>query len=118
MKIKLDENLPVQLQGLLSALHHDVHTVHGEQLVGRNDDIIFQAATAEGRLLMTQDLDFSDIRRFKPGTHPGIVLIRLNHPSRAKLLERMKQILSDEDLETWAGCFVVIGNARLRMIRP
>jgi hypothetical protein len=33
--------------------------------------------TAEGRLFVTLDLDFSDVRRYKPGTHPGIFLIRV-----------------------------------------
>ncbi|HZK82868.1 MAG TPA: DUF5615 family PIN-like protein [Humisphaera sp.] len=118
MKIKLDENLPSELVDLLSERQHDVHTVPGEQLTGRNDDAIFQAAFAENRLLVTQDLDFSDIRRFKPGTHPGIVLIRLRDPNRRKLIERMKQILQSENIETWARCFVVIGDIRLRINRP
>jgi len=118
MKIKLDENLPAELVDLLSVRQHDVHTVPGEQLTGRNDDAIFPAAFAENRLLITQDLDFSDIRRFKPGTHPGIVLIRLRDPNRRKLIERMKQMLQEENIETWAACFVVIGDIRLRVIRP
>ena len=28
-------------------------------------------------ILITQDLDFSDIRKFQPGTHYGIVVVRL-----------------------------------------
>jgi hypothetical protein len=32
--------------------------------------------TAEGRLFVTLDLDFSDVRRYKPGTHPDILLIQ------------------------------------------
>lgn len=68
MKIKLDENLPAELAHVLRALQHNVHTVQDEKLVGRDEDVIFRAAVAEDRLLMTQDLDFSDIRRFRPGT--------------------------------------------------
>src|SRR5688572_17247462 len=76
MKIKLDENLPTDLVPLLTAFQHDVHTVHGESLVGQADHVVFAAAVAEARLLITQDLDFSDIRKFGPGTHPGIILVR------------------------------------------
>jgi predicted nuclease of predicted toxin-antitoxin system len=118
MKIKLDENLPAEFADLLSAQHHDVHTVPGERLAGQQDGAIFQAAGAENRLLITQDMDFSDIRQFKPGTHPGVVLIRLRDPSRRRLIERMRQILQGENMETWAGCFVVVGDVRLRVIRP
>lgn len=35
MKIKLDENLPLQLASLLKELGHDAHTVHDERLIGR-----------------------------------------------------------------------------------
>src|SRR6185437_3281728 len=87
MKIKLDENLPNELAELLALHQHDVDTVREESLTGRDDAAVFDAACADDRTLMTQDLDFSDIRRFKPGTHPGIALIRLRHPSRRHAAE-------------------------------
>ena len=70
MKLKLDENLPTDLVDLLVPHGHDVHTVPGESLSGRDDTTVFNAARGEGRMLFTQDLDFSDIRKFQPGTHP------------------------------------------------
>ncbi len=82
MKIKLDENLPAEPADLLTTLNHDVHTVLAEKLAAQRDLIIFQTAQTKGRLFVTQDLDFSDIRKFKPGTHPGIVLVRLRDPNR------------------------------------
>lgn len=118
MKIKLDENLPIDLVDLLVAFQHDVHTVLGERLAGKSDSQIFHAASSEDRLLITQDLDFSDIHRFKPGTHPGILLVRLRDPSRRRLVERFRQTLHTENFETWAGCFVVLGDKKLRIRRP
>jgi predicted nuclease of predicted toxin-antitoxin system len=82
MKIKLDENLPVRLANLLTSLEHDVHTTHEEGLDGRDDLEIWEAAQKESRFLITQDLDFSDTRRFAPGSHHGILLLRLHSPSR------------------------------------
>jgi predicted nuclease of predicted toxin-antitoxin system len=90
MKIKLDENLPAEIADLLASLSHDVHTVPGELLTGSPDALVFHRASSEGRFLLTQDLDFSDIRKFKPGTHAGIALIRLREPSRRRLIERMR----------------------------
>jgi predicted nuclease of predicted toxin-antitoxin system len=118
MKIKLDENLPVELAEMYAAAGHDVHTVPAESLSGRDDPTIFLAAILEGRLLFTQDMDFSDLRQFKPGTHPGLVLIRLRDPSRRRLIERMRQILVSESLDAWSGCFVVISDHKLRIRRP
>jgi predicted nuclease of predicted toxin-antitoxin system len=76
MKIKLDENLPARLVPILEQRGHDVHTVPEEHLGGGPDSEIWQAVNAEGRFLITQDLDFSDTRRFAPGTHTGLLLLR------------------------------------------
>lgn len=65
MRIKLDENIPSQLRSDLSNLGHDVDTVIDEGLTGKNDDTVWLAAQREQRFFITQDLDFSDSRRFK-----------------------------------------------------
>jgi predicted nuclease of predicted toxin-antitoxin system len=118
MKIELDENLSSEMADLLIVHGHDVHTVPEESLAGCEDPIIFDAALREGRLLLTQDLDFSDVRKFKPGNHPGLVLIRLRDPSRRRLVSRMEQVLRIETIEQWAGCFVVVSDRKLRGRRP
>jgi predicted nuclease of predicted toxin-antitoxin system len=58
MKIKLDENIPVGLKGILGDLGHEVDTVPDEGLEGRIDPDIWTAAQAAGAFLITQDLDF------------------------------------------------------------
>lgn len=118
MKLKLDENLPSELADLLTGQGHDVHTVPGERLTGGADRAVFAAAVSEGRLLLTPDLDFSDVRQFRPGTHPGIMLIRLREPSRRRIMERMAQVLAAESIESWAKCFVVMSDRKLRIRRP
>jgi len=60
MKIKLDENLPFRLSTLLRDFGHDVHAARDEHLTGHLDEDIWEAAQKESRLLVTQDLDFSD----------------------------------------------------------
>jgi predicted nuclease of predicted toxin-antitoxin system len=67
MKIKLDENIPASLSTRLAALGHDVDSVPEEGLTGYPDTAVWSEAQAGGRFLVTQDLDFSDIRRFSPG---------------------------------------------------
>lgn len=75
MKVKLDENIPVRLADELLPLGHDVDTVASEGLTGRPDGDVWSAARREERLLTAQDLDFSDVRQFKPGTHAGLLLV-------------------------------------------
>ena len=72
MRIKLDENLPFALVARLNALGHDTDSVPEEGLAGRDGPTVWQAAQSENRFLITQDLDFSDLRVFTPGTHKGI----------------------------------------------
>jgi predicted nuclease of predicted toxin-antitoxin system len=87
MKIKLDENLPIGLVEPLAKLGHDVDTVPQESLAGQPDPKVWDAAQKAKRFLVTQDLDFSDIRRFAPGTHRGLLLVRLSNPSRRNLID-------------------------------
>ncbi|MCA9925112.1 MAG: DUF5615 family PIN-like protein [Anaerolineales bacterium] len=66
MRIKLDENLPTDLAFSLRQLGHDVETVPEENLGGAADDLIWKIAQDENRFLITQDLDFSNVRWFVP----------------------------------------------------
>lgn len=118
MKIKLDENLPASLAETLRQAGHDTDTVPEEGLTGQPDQMVWQASQQSGRLLITQDLDFSDIHQYQPGTHHGILLIRLAEPSRSQLLMCVRQLIQTEDLESWSGCFVVATERKVRIRRP
>ena len=118
MKIKLDENLPAQLENSLSALGHDVQTVPEEGLAGHVDADIWSAANSEQRFLLTQDLDFSNVKAFVPGTHAGILLIRMRAPGRLALVKTVTRVFETENVESWSGCFVVLTERKLRIRRP
>jgi predicted nuclease of predicted toxin-antitoxin system len=117
MRLKLDENLPAGLVETLMAFGHDVDTVPQEALTGQSDEKVWDAAQNTQRLLITQDLDFSDIRRFAPGTHSGILLVRLSNPSRRRMAERIRDIFQVEAVETWSKCFVVVTDRKIRVRR-
>lgn len=116
MKIKLDENLPARLAAILSAHGHDVHTVPDENLSGRPDADIWQAVRREERFLITQDLDFSDTRRFAPGTHAGLLLLRLREPGAGALVAAVRAIAGE--IAGWSGCFIVVTENKVRVRRP
>jgi predicted nuclease of predicted toxin-antitoxin system len=118
MKLKLDENLPEALVAELATLSHDVDNVRQEGLAGRDDPHIWAAAQAEGRFLVTQDLDFSDVRRFQPGTHHGLLLVRLPEAGRLALTRKIVNVFRREDIASWAGCFVVLSDRKLRVKHP
>ena len=115
MTIKLDENLPVTLAARLRSLGHQADTVRDEGLCGRDDDTVWQAAQREGRFLVTQDLDFSDVRRFSPGTHFGILLVRMHIPGLTALEDRVAGLFESEDIASWSGCLVIATDRKLRI---
>jgi predicted nuclease of predicted toxin-antitoxin system len=118
MRVKLDENLPESLLAPFAALGHEMDNVRLQGLTGRSDPDVWQAAQASSRLLITQDLDFSDIRKFAPGTHHGLLLLRLRLPGRLALAKRLLDVFQAEDVDTWAGCFVLVTDRKIRIHRP
>lgn len=115
MKIKLDENLPEALVGQLAELGHEPDNVRLENLNGRSDPTVWQAAQTEGRFFITQDLDFSDIRQFAPGTHHGLMLVRLREPGRLALTAKIAEAFTLPEAQTWRGAFVLLTDHKLRV---
>jgi hypothetical protein len=70
------------------------------------------------RFLITQDLDFSDVRRFTPGTHAGLLLVRLGQPGRNVLTARVEMLFATEHVDRWRGCLVVATDHKVRIKRP
>jgi predicted nuclease of predicted toxin-antitoxin system len=119
VRIKLDENLPATLVGILARLGHEADTVEDEGLKGEPDEVIWPAAQNEGRFLVTQDLDFSDIRKFAPGTHRGLMLVRLRMPSQTVLEHRVGEAFAEmETPDAWVGAFVVVSDRKVRVTLP
>jgi len=74
--IKLDESLSPAHVNLLRQAGYDADRVDQQGLSGATDEQVWERVCADNRLFITLDLDFSDIRKYQPRTHPGILLIR------------------------------------------
>jgi len=118
MRAKLDENLPLRLAATLDGLGHDVQSVYSAGLGGVTDKRVWTVAQDEGRFLITQDLDFSDIRRFRPGSHEGIMLVRLKRPGRKALFGKVSEVFQTNDVSVWRRCFVVVTDSKVRVHAP
>lgn len=114
MKFKLDENMPGALALLLSEATHDVATAQEEGLCGANDPPLLAAATAEGRVLLTFDQDFADVRRYPPASHAGIVVFRLKDQRWRTLEPAARSLLSSQDLATLGAGLTVVQAGRVR----
>ena len=117
LRLKLDENLPVGLVAPLQALGFEVDTVESEGLQGRPDTDVWRGAQEDGRVLLTQDLDFCDARKFAPGTHKGCIIFRLGNPARAALIRHVLSVMSMTESKTWSDCVVVATDLKVRVRR-
>jgi predicted nuclease of predicted toxin-antitoxin system len=118
MRIKLDENLPQRLVPALAALTHDVDTVVADGLKGYEDERLWPEVQAAGRFLITKDLDFSDERRYPPGSHAGVLVLRLSDDRSETVTERLSAVFASEAIDTWEGCLVIVADHKVRVRRP
>jgi predicted nuclease of predicted toxin-antitoxin system len=114
--VKLDEHLGKAHLQLLRGGSYDVDTVLGERLAGASDELLWSRVVADGRFLITLDLDFSDVRRFPPGTHPGILLVRAHSTSSAAVLDVLRRVVAERPLEELRGCLAV-ADERITRVR-
>ena len=118
MKIKLDENLHIALAEVLRTSAHDVETVADEDLLGASDAAVLRAATTEDRLLITLDRGFGDLRTYPPGSHAGILVLRLDDHSLPGVKVALDRLLGDKAFVDLAGCVAVFRDGALRVRRP
>jgi len=115
LKFKIDENLPVETATLLADAGHDAVTVLDQQMGGEGDPIVAAACRSEGRVIVTLNLDFADIRRYRPADYAGLVVLRLARLDKAKVvaaIERLLPVLHEEPL---AGKLWIVDESRVRI---
>ena len=114
-RFKLDENLPRDAEALLRNGGHDVHAVLDQELGGHSDSRVFGASQAEGRILITFDLDFSDIRAYPPASHKGIWVLRPHTQSIDNTLALLRTALIVLQAEPTQGRLWIVEPDRVRI---
>lgn len=118
MKFKLDECLDARLAGRLRSSGHDSLTVADQGLRGVPDPELHDHCRGEGRILITFDLDFSNVVRYPPADTPGLVVFRGPDTLLATgrvLLDTLIAALADEDP---TGKLWIVEPGRIRVYEP
>ncbi len=118
MKLKLDENLSRHLKPVLIGLGYDVLTAADENLLSHPDTAIAQAAKEEQRMLMTLDVEFADLRKYPPGSHPGVILFRPLSLSPLSVNSFITDFVRRTDLDKLAACVAVVDPVHVRVRYP
>jgi predicted nuclease of predicted toxin-antitoxin system len=113
-RLLIDESLPVSLVDLLSATGHETVHALAVGLGGAPDDDVFRQALEQGRILVTRDMGFADIRRYPGPT--GIVVIRYrgNVVSR-QFVESLRARLTEVDLDSLEDKVLILEPNRSRI---
>jgi len=118
MKLKLDENLSRHLKPVLIGLGHDVLTAADESLLSRPDVEVAACAAREGRILLSLDIEFADLRKYPPGSHPGIVLFRPAFLGPLSVNRFVERFVRSMDLSALSGCVAIVEPQGIRVRHP
>ena len=106
----LDENVPRRIYRVLKEHGYQIEYVPK----GVDDETVIKMAREKNLVLVTRDSDFADEIRYPPGSHPGIIVLRV-HPAIPRLLaEKLLEALSR--LEDVRGKLIIIYNDRVEVI--
>ncbi len=118
MRIKLDENISTSAGEPLRSAGHDVDFVVDEGLAGATDGNVLAEATARNQLVVTLDRGFADVRTHPPGSHAGIIVLRVEDQSPPAIVREIEDLLTAVDLDDLSGCVSVFRAGTIRVRRP
>ncbi len=105
MKILVDENIPMMTVEALRDMGHDVLDIRRTPEEGMLDDILWQLAQREQRLLITTDKGFTQHRY---SAHYGILIVRLRRPNRQIIHQRVMQAITQVPEAEWPGLILTM----------
>jgi predicted nuclease of predicted toxin-antitoxin system len=119
MHIKVDEDLPREVAQLLRDRRYECSTVLEQKLGGTKDPVLWHTIQQHGQFLITADKGFGDVRKYPPGSHGGVLLLRPTEDGIRPLLDLMSQVLARfPELRVLRGLLTVVSPQGLRVRRP
>jgi len=115
-RFKCDENLPRTLSEFFVGHGFDAMSVQQQQMSGIADRDLLQVCVRESRVLVTLDLDFSDITTYPLEEHLGVIILRIRDQSRAAVLDVAAKLLPKlQAHESLDGQLWIVDGAKVRI---
>lgn len=115
MKLKIDENLPVEVAEDLRQAGQDALTAADQALAGQSDMRLADACRIESRAFLTLDLDFADIRLYPPGDYSGIIVLRPSVQTITNIRRLVSQVVALLAIESPTGKLWIVDEGRMRI---
>jgi predicted nuclease of predicted toxin-antitoxin system len=116
-RFKVDENLPDEIAELFVRHGYDAVTVADQGWRGMADHDLWLGIQDESRWLVTADKEFADLRKSRPGTHAGVILLRPLQENRREYSRLVQRVIDDVDLDEVAGAIIVVNDRGVRVRR-
>lgn len=101
---------------MLVVAGHDVSTVVLQQMESKPDIEIIQACRAEGRALVTMDLDFANPLDYPPSQYHGIAVLRLPGKATSEdLVQTIETLVKGLQQNQLAGQLWIVEKGRIRV---
>ncbi len=117
MHIKVDEDIPPIAATWLREKGYEASTVVEQGMRGWKDAALWQVVQAHQQFLLTADKGFGDIRAHPPGSHMGVLLLRPEVDGIRPILDLLKMVLSEVDMQQLTGTVSVVTPRGLRIRR-
>ena len=116
MKLLIDNALSPVVAARLRAEGHDVAHVRDLGLADASDEVIMNAAAADGRVLVSADTDFGTILARRGTARPSVVLLRRSSQRKPELQAALLLAnLATVETALNVGAVVVIEDSRIRV---
>jgi predicted nuclease of predicted toxin-antitoxin system len=92
-----------------------VVTVQELGLAGASDDAVIDKALALGRVLLTRDMDFSNILLYPPAQYLGIVVLKMSPTTVDDVHQVLGQAL--DQAQDIRGALLVVDKSKFRIRR-
>jgi len=115
MKFLIDLCLSPKTKEFLRSNNYEAIRVDEIKLERATDREIFEYAAENDYILLTADLDFSQILSFLKYNKPSVVIFRLEIPSPEHINKYLKKIINQfyEDLES--GAIIIVKEDKIRI---
>ena len=105
MQILVDENIPVMTVEQLHQLGHNVFDIRDTADQGISDELLWDKAYQQKRLLITTD---RGLAHYRDRRHYGILIVSLRRPNRYKINKRVLDAMKLFSAEQWPSLLVVM----------
>ena len=115
MRFLADMCVDVRVVSWLISQGHEAIHLRDEGLQRMPNGGIFEKAITESRVVVTFDLDFSEIVALSSGRKAGVILFRLRNTRTSFVIQRLSDVISECTDALAKGAIVIVEETRHRV---